>query len=360
VNAAEYQERRRRAVEGTARAQLDGLLLSTGPNARYLTGFTGSNALVLLSPRGTWLFTDPRYAIQAGEQTDCPVKVAKGPLFPLALKIAQRSGVRKLGYEPSRLACDEFAILQENLFPGASLQPAGGIVESLRMIKSPDEIDLVRKSVAIASKAFDRSLRRVRAGIRESEVAAELEYQMRLLGAEKPSFDTIVAFGARTALPHAQPTSGALSLNQLLLVDMGASRDGYASDMTRVAFLGKPGTRVRQLYRAVLDAQLAAISAVRPGVRAEQVDGAARRVLRARKLDKAFVHSTGHGLGLEIHELPRIGRRDKTRLSPGMVITIEPGAYLEGFGGIRIEDTVLVTETGCEVLTPTSKDLLVF
>jgi Xaa-Pro aminopeptidase len=193
----------------------------------------------------------------------------------------------------------------------------------------------------------------------ERDLAAEIDYQMRRLGAEKPSFETIVAGGERSALPHAHPTGAVLKPGQPVLIDMGAFQDGYASDMTRMLFLGAPGARVRRLYRAVLEAQLAAIDAVRLGVAAARVDRAARDVLKAFKLDRAFVHSTGHGLGLEIHESPRIGKKDKTRLAAGMAITIEPGVYLEGTGGIRIEDTVVVTPGGCEVLTPTSKELRV-
>jgi Xaa-Pro aminopeptidase len=192
----------------------------------------------------------------------------------------------------------------------------------------------------------------------ESEIAAELEYQMRRQGAEKPSFDTIVASGPRSALVHAQPTSEPAGANQLLLIDMGATRNGYVSDMTRTLFLGRPGRKVRNMYDSVLMAQLAGIAAVREGVTAEQVDRATRRVLRADGLDKAFIHSTGHGLGLEIHEPPRLGRKEKTRLRAWMAITIEPGVYIKGFGGIRIEDTVVVTTNGCEVLTPTTKEFI--
>jgi Xaa-Pro aminopeptidase len=180
---------------------------------------------------------------------------------------------------------------------------------------------------------------------------------MRRNGAEKPSFETIVASGARTALPHAQPTSE--KLHKLLLVDMGCMQAGYASDMTRMLHLGKPGPETRKLYKAVLESQLAAIGAVRSGVKAGDIDRAARRVLKAHGFEKQFVHSTGHGLGLEIHEPPRLGKRDTTYLEAGMVITIEPGAYIEGVGGVRVEDTVLVTETGCEILTPTPKELLI-
>jgi Xaa-Pro aminopeptidase len=226
------------------------------------------------------------------------------------------------------------------------------------MVKTSQEIDLIRRSVVLNADAFAQAIRKLKPGASEASLAADIEYRMRLLGAEKPAFDTIVASGPRTALPHAQPGGDPIRRNQLLLIDMGASRAGYASDMTRMAFLGRPGPRVRNIYRAVLDAQLAAIDAVRPGVRAGDVDRAARRVLRKAGMENAFVHSTGHGLGLEIHEGPRIGKRQETLLAPGMAITIEPGAYFEGFGGVRIEDTVVVTSSGCEVLTPTSKELL--
>ncbi len=351
--------RRIRLVTQLGRRRLDALIVSAGPNIRYLTGFTGSNGLLLLGPAGALLFTDPRYEIQAAQESDCRVRVVRGSLFPALMKVAARKKFRRLGFEKGRLPYESYEALKESLPLGASLHPLAGIVEMERMVKSEREIALIRRSVLTNSRAFEIVLSRVRPGLRESGLAAELEYQMRLLGAEKPAFDTIVASGPRTAWPHAQPTSNALETNQLLLIDMGATQDGYASDMTRMAFLGRPVRRIRRLYEAVLEAQLAAIAAVRAGIRAEQVDRAARRVLRASQLEKAFVHSTGHGLGLEIHEPPRIGKREKTRLAAGMVITIEPGVYLEGWGGIRIEDTVVVTPSGCDVLTPTPKQLFV-
>ena len=207
--------------------------------------------------------------------------------------------------------------------------------------------------------AYAKVLKRIRPGVRELDIAAEIEYQMKMLGAEKPAFDTIVAAGAHAALPHAHPGSYRLTGNELLLVDMGAMLQGYCSDMTRTVHLGTPPKRIREMYNAVLEAQLAGIAAVRPGVTAGKIDMATRRVLKQHGLDKAFVHSTGHGLGLEIHEAPRLGKKDPTKLAPGMAITIEPGVYLEGFAGIRIEDTVLVTETGCDVLTPSPKEFIV-
>lgn len=225
------------------------------------------------------------------------------------------------------------------------------------MVKSADELNRIRRSVVTNSKAFEQTVTRVKPGMKEQDLAAELEYRMRRLGAEKPSFETIVAGGVRSALPHAQPTAAKLESGQLVVVDMGALQDGYCSDMTRMLFLGTPGAKVKAAYKAVLEAQLAAIDTVRPGVTATRVDAAARNTLKRHGLDKAFVHSTGHGLGLEIHEPPRIGKKDKTRLRAGMAITIEPGIYIQGFGGIRIEDTVIVTDTGCEVVTATDKEL---
>jgi Xaa-Pro aminopeptidase len=226
------------------------------------------------------------------------------------------------------------------------------------MVKSRAEVERIRRAVNTNSQAFEQTLGRLRPGLPEREVAAELDFQMRRLGAEGPAFETIVASGSRTALPHARPTGQRLEGNALLLIDMGAFVDGYASDMTRMASLGRPDPKVKKMYRAVLEAQKAAVASVREGVNAGAVDKTARQVLKEHGLEREFVHSTGHGLGLEIHEAPKLGKKEKTRLEAGMVITIEPGAYVEGLGGVRIEDTVLVTRQGCEVLTPTSKELI--
>jgi Xaa-Pro aminopeptidase len=270
-----------------------------------------------------------------------------------------RHRVKRIGYEPAMMSCDAFRSLESRMPAKTSLVAAGGTIEQMRMVKSPAEIDRIRRSVLTNSRAFEDTVKRVRAGITERDLAAELEYRMRRLGAEKPSFETIVAGGVRSALPHAQPTSARLQPGQLVVVDMGALEGGYCSDMTRMLYLGVPTAKVKHTYRAVLEAQLAGIDAVRAGARTARVDAAARSVLKRYGLDGAFIHSTGHGLGLEIHEPPRLGKSDEGRLQAGMAITIEPGVYLEGFGGIRIEDTVVVTEKGCEILTPTSKDLRV-
>jgi len=354
----ELEQRRRSVQTALAALKADALLVSSPANLRYLTGYAGSNGLALVTPAETHFFTDPRYALEASQSITCKVHIAKKALMEAMAAIVKRKKLKKIGFEPAWLNLDQHQKLKNLLPSGVSLHPVPGVVENFRMIKSLEEIDQIRRSVLVNSEAYARTLRRVRLGMRERDVAAELDYQMRTLGAEKSAFDTIVAAGIRTALPHASPTSRRLEENDLLLIDMGACLDGYMSDMTRVAFLGFPNKRIKTLYGAVLEAQLAAIDSVKPGVTATRVDAAAREVLKRHALDRYFVHSTGHGLGLEIHEGPRIGKKDQTKLTAGMAITIEPGVYIEGLGGIRIEDTVLVTANGCEVLTPTTKEFV--
>jgi Xaa-Pro aminopeptidase len=355
--ASEYARRRAAISAGLEQRDLDALLVSAGPNLRYLTGFTGDNAMLLMLPGGAVMFTDPRYRIQAAAQADCKVRVSTGPLLSGVVAATRQHRIRRLGFERARMSFETHDWLRSRLPLKAALEPVTGWIEQHRMIKSESEIAALRRSALTASKAFEQAVRRVKLGARECDLAAEIEYRMRRLGADRPAFETIVAAGPRSALPHASPTTKAFRPGDLVVVDMGAIEDGYASDMTRMLFFGVPSARVKRLYGAVREAQEAALAIVRPGVAAAQVDRVARRVLKAHGLARAFVHSTGHGLGLEIHEPPRLGRTETTRLREGMAITIEPGAYIEGFGGVRIEDTVVVTAAGCEILTPTPKDL---
>ena len=337
----------------------DAMLITSLPNLRYLTGFTGSNGAAIVTASGTSFFTDPRYQFQAArEVTAAKIKVLTGPLLNEVAALVLKRKWRRLGIESAHLTAGQLEFLQAKLSRQQRFLGRGGAVETLRMVKSEEELASIRQSVLTNSRALEDALKQLRPGMSEAELAAEIDYRMRKLGAEKPSFDTIVAAGVRSALPHAHPTRAAIGRG-VLLIDMGAFENGYASDMTRTFFVGAASRRERQLYRAVLEAQLAAIDAVRPGVAASAVDRAARQVLKGHGLDKAFMHSTGHGLGLEIHEPPRLGKKEKTKLEVGMAITIEPGAYVEGVGGVRIEDTVVVTASGCEILTPTPKDLLV-
>ncbi|MGA3205051.1 MAG: Xaa-Pro peptidase family protein [Bryobacteraceae bacterium] len=350
----EIEQRRRTLAARLPELKIDALLVSSPANVRYLTGYAGSNGILLATTADAHFFTDPRYALEASQKITCKVHVEKKPLLTGATAVIKRKRLKKIGFESSSLHYEDYAKLEREL----NLHPIGRVIEEQRMVKSASEIELIRRSVATNSEAYSKTIRRVHAGAREMDIAAELDYQMRALGAEKAAFETIVAAGVRSALPHAHPTPHRLGENELLLIDMGATQDGYASDMTRVAHTGEPPKRVLRLYKAVLEAQLAALRSIKDGVTTGAVDAAARGVLKRYELDRAFVHSTGHGLGLEIHEPPRIARKDKTRLRAGMAITIEPGVYIDGVGGIRIEDTVLVTEHGCEVLTPTPKDFI--
>jgi Xaa-Pro aminopeptidase len=355
-NTAAFALRREKLLPALKPARTNAFLATALPNVRYLTGFTGSNAAFLLTNERALLFTDPRYRTQASRESDCEVRIAKGPLSREIAVAVQRLGLKSVAFERNRIGFEEYQVLTEAL-AGVRLRPLMGAAEALRMVKSPDEIAAIRNSVQLNSLALDQALRHFKPSMTEVDLAAEIEYRMRRLGADGTAFDTIVASGERTALPHAHPTARRMQGDQLLLIDMGANVAGYASDMTRTFGVGKLDAKERRMYRAVLESQLAAIDAVKPGASCAQVDRAARGVLRGYGLEKLFVHSTGHGLGLEIHERPRVGRKEATKLEPGMAITIEPGVYQERIGGIRIEDTVVVTTNGCEILTPTSKDL---
>jgi len=351
------ESRRARAAAPFAEPKLDALYVTSPPNVRYLTGFTGSNgALLLFSDGRAVFFTDPRYTVQSKEQVTCKVSVAKGPVTKSALTEIERARIRRVGFEQDHLTVGQFEALKKDLPVRAELIPVSGLIERHRMVKDAAEIALIRASVIGNSRALEAALRRFQIGMTESDLAAEIDHKNRKFGAEGPAFDTIVAAGQHAALPHAHPGPVKIGTG-VLLIDMGAFRNGYASDMTRMAYVGRADAKYKKAYKAVLEAQLAAIDAIRAGVTTSAVDRAARQTLKKHGLDREFVHSTGHGLGLEIHELPRIGSKDKTRLEAGMAITVEPGIYIEGWAGIRIEDTVLVTDTGCEILTPTTKEL---
>ena len=342
-----------------ARAGHDFLLVSGMANIRYLTGFTGSSGYLLVTPDSLVLYTDGRYDIQARQQTrDVEVRISTGSVLLAVVEDLRRRRIRRLGFEQNRISFGAYHYLRGEL-RGRRFQPLNGLVEKLRMIKSDEEIGRIRASVDLNSAAFERVCGKARPSWSEARLASEMEYEMRKLGAEGAAFETIAASGDRSALPHAQPTHLHLRRNALIVFDHGAMLDGYVSDMTRMICFGRVGRRQRELFEAVREAQLAAVGAVKAGVRAGTVDRSARRVLRKFKLEKEFSHSTGHGLGLEIHEAPRIGPKEDPRLRAGMVITIEPGAYVEGVGGVRIEDVIVVTKDGCEVLTKTPRGLRV-
>ena len=347
-----------------SRAGLHGLLVTHLPDLRYLSGFTGSSGALAITRRAARLFTDGRYTSQAAaEVAAAQVEiVASSPAVAAVQWLAAQPGVEFAGFDPSWTSVADLGRWRAALPPRlrkSFLTPlAAPIVEALRMVKDEDELALMVEAALVGCKLFEHVLGVIRPGLEEIEVAAELEHHARLLGAEGMSFDTIVAAGPRSALPHGKATRAVLPRRGFVTLDFGIILQGYCSDMTRTVYLGKPKAAERNVYAAVLEAQEAAVAAVSAGVSCGDVDEAARSVLRRAGVAEAFSHSTGHGLGLEIHEPPRIGASQTTRLLAGMVVTIEPGVYFAGKYGIRIEDMVAVTPTGGQVLTPAPKALI--
>lgn len=346
------------------RAGLSGLLITHLPDVRYACGFTGSNAALAIARRVARLFTDGRYTAQAAAEVQgATVEIVTRPVAVCAVEwLAAQPGADFAGFDPARTTVAELNRLKAAL-PAPmrrtflSALPAS-LVEPLRLVKDEDELEILREAALIGCRLFDHILGFLRPGLREVEVAAELEYRARLDGAEAMSFETIVASGERSALPHGRATNARLPRRGFLTLDFGIIHKGYCSDMTRTVYFGRPRAEERATYHAVLEAQEGAVAAVAAGASCGEVDEAARSVLRGAGLGEAFSHSTGHGVGLEIHEPPRLGTGQTNRLQAGMVVTIEPGAYLPGRFGVRIEDMVAVTREGGEVLTPAPKALI--
>jgi Xaa-Pro aminopeptidase len=338
-------------------------LISHLPNIRYLCGFTGSAGFLLVEETGSVFFSDVRYDTQGrAEVKGAKVVIAKKSV-PQAIgdwlkARRKRSAAWTIGVEAEHMTVAEKKRLTDLLPSGYRLPSAPVLVERARMVKDSDELALIRAAVQLGAKLFDRALEVLRPGIKETEVAAEMEYAARLAGAEAMSFPTIIASGKRSALPHGRATAQPIAAGGFVVCDFGVILAGYCSDQTRTVGVGAPSEDARHAYESVREAQQAAIAAVRPGITTGEVDEAARKVLRKAGLGKYFTHSTGHGVGLEIHESPRVAAGQKEALRPGMVITVEPGVYFPGKWGVRIEDMVAVSENGCEVLTPTSKDFL--
>jgi Xaa-Pro aminopeptidase len=346
------------------RAGFPGLLVTHLPDVRYLSGFTGSSAALAVTRRAARIFTDGRYKAQATEEVQ-GAKVEIVPNVPTLAAVqwlAAQPGVTFAGFDPVWTSVAELVrmrgALPSKLRRTFLSELAAPLVEPLRLLKDEDELAIISEAALVGCELFEHILGVIRPGVRETNVAAELEYQARLRGAEGMSFETIVASGVRSALPHGRATSTQIPRRGFLTLDFGIIHNGYCSDMTRTVFLGKPRGEERKAYETVLEAQQEAVAAVSAGVSCGEVDEAARSVLRRAGMAEAFSHSTGHGVGLEIHEAPRVGAEQKTRLQPGMVVTIEPGVYWPGKFGIRIEDMVAVTRNGGRVLTPTPKALI--
>jgi len=338
---------------------LDCLLVTEITNIRYLTGFSGTSARLLVFPGKSYFFTDFRYREQSSKQVR-GAQVIVGQRDPLTdfpkFKPLKKKNL-KLGFQAESISYSLVEKLKE-LLPQAILIPTTGLVNNLSIVKSADEIKLIKGAVKISDTAFERILGFIQPGMREIEIAAELEYQMKMLGSEKPAFDTIIASGWRAALPHGVASDKKVKKGDFITMDFGAKYNGYHSDITRTVVLGKATPRQKKIYNLVLKAQTAGIRNARAGIVAKNLDGKVRKIISRAGYGKYFGHGLGHGLGTVVHDSPAVSTLSDTVLKPNMVITIEPGIYIPQWGGVRIEDDVVIRRNSCLVLNKAEKQLI--
>ncbi len=336
---------------------LDALLVSFLPHIRYLTGFSGSNALTVVTPRRSFFLTDGRYAEQVRKEVRGPKTViAGGSLFEAVRSHHILRGKKRIGVEYQYISAAAFARLKR-MFPNRKFVPLDDSVEALLTVKDETEIAVLREAIGISQKTLRKVLRSLREGMTELDIAAEISYYHRHYGADADAFEPIVVSGKRGALPHGQPTSKRIRRGEFITIDMGCRLRGYHSDITRTISFGKPSAALRRMYQAVQDSQQRAIEALRPGIEGRRVDQIARQSLRKAGFGRFFNHSLGHGLGLQVHEKPRLSARSNDMLAEGNVVTVEPGVYVPGVGGVRIEDDAVLRSTHAEVLTTMDRNL---
>jgi Xaa-Pro aminopeptidase len=352
-----YAARRDKLRRAVRKASVDALLVTNFTNVTYLTGFTGDDSYLMLLGKHEVLISDPRYTTQI--EQECPGLEAKirppgVGMVEAVGQVAKLAHVGHLGVEGSSMTValrDQIAVV----LPKTELTSTLNLVEDLRIIKDKEEVAEIRRAIWVAERAFNVLRASLRPERTEKEVADELENQTRLYGGKACSFPPIVAVGARAALPHARPTDQKIGADDFVLVDWGANVGGYMSDLTRVLVTGRISPKLERIYRVVLSAQEQAIAAIRPGLSGHDIDLVARESIAKAGFGRNFGHGLGHGIGLEIHEAPRLAASIDRKLEPGMVVTVEPGVYVPGWGGVRIEDDVLVTKSGCQVLTTAPK-----
>ena len=339
-------------------SSLDALLVTSEFNRRYITGFTGTAGVALVTKEDAVFITDFRYTSQANDQVEgFRVVQHSGSLIKEVATQVEKLGVKTLGFEQDAMTFAEYEQYKENV--SSQFVPTSGLIEKIRLIKTPQEITIIKAACAIADDAFTHILNFIEPGKTELEVANELEFFMRKQGATSSSFDTIVASGLRSALPHGVATNKVIEKGDFVTLDYGALYNGYISDMTRTIAVGEPSEKLVDMYNAVLASQLLALEKVGPNMTGKEADAIARDYLTAQGYGEAFGHSLGHGIGLEVHEAPSLSVRGETVLEPNMTVTLEPGVYLPGIGGVRIEDDILITATGNEKLTHSTKELII-
>lgn len=337
--------------------ELDGFLLAKPESCRYLSGFTGTDSFLLITPTARMLMTDSRYTEQAkGEAPDFQV-IEFSIMTETLAELSKKYHLGRIGLEKETITISVFENLQRAV-PDLEFIPVTDPVASLRRIKQPHELEKIRQAAEITDKAFLHIVDFVKPGMTEKEVALELEFYMRRLGAEGIAFDFIVASGVRGALPHGTASDKIIKEGEMLTLDIGCVFQGYHSDLTRTIFIGQPSDKQVEIYKLVLEAQTKALEAIKPGIKGSEVDRMARDVIIQAGYGENFGHGLGHGVGLEIHEGPRLSPRDDSVLEPNMVVTVEPGIYLPGWGGVRIEDLVVLTSKGCEIISKSPKDIV--
>jgi Xaa-Pro aminopeptidase len=333
------------------RRRVDGFLIQNRMDQYWLTGFSGEDGGVLVTRKDVVLLTDGRFDEAADREAAWARKILRKNRGPeTTAKILKRHKVGRLGFEPSHMTVHEFTALRK-LAKSVRLVAAGGIMSSRRQVKDTRELESVVRAIEIAQEAFEQLRAWLRVGMTERDIAARLVYEMQQLGAQGPAFTPIVAVGANTALPHYEPGDARVTASDLVLIDWGAQVGWYVSDLTRVLLPRRIAPKLREAFQVVREAHNQAIAVIRPGVKAATVDKAAREVIRKSGFGKEFTHSTGHGIGLNVHEGPGLRKKADEELQPGMIVTVEPGVYFRGLGGVRIEDDVLVTASGSRVLS---------
>ncbi|MDO3676916.1 M24 family metallopeptidase [Paenibacillus ehimensis] len=338
---------------------LPALLITNATNRKYMTGFTGSAGYVLLTADRAVLLTDFRYVTQASEQAAGYEIIEHGPKVAESVHdLLRKWGITKLGFEQTDLSYGTYSSYAETL-GGIEFVPTGGLVESLRMIKDDEEIAVMQQAADLADRTFVHILGLLKSGVKELDISLEIEMFVRKHGAASTSFETIVASGERSALPHGKASDKIIGTGEFVTLDFGAYYKSYCSDITRTVIVGTPTDKHRDIYKIVLEAQMEALERIKPGMTGKEADAVARDIIKRYGYGDHFGHGTGHGLGMEVHEAPRLSVQGDVVLTPGMVVTVEPGIYLPGFGGVRIEDDIVITETGNRRLTQSSKDLIV-
>lgn len=348
-------ERLRASME---KVNVDGLLITSTYNRRFMTNFTGSAGVVLISQKEAKFITDFRYIEQAGKQAvDFEIVQHRGTIIEEVGKQAKGMNISKLGFEQDHMTFATYKAYEKAI--DGQLMPLSGVIENLRLIKTSSEIKILKEAAAIADAAFTHILDFIRPGITELDVSNELEFFMRKQGATSSSFDIIVASGVRSALPHGVATDKIIEKGDFITLDYGAYYNGYVSDITRTLAVGKPSEELINIYDIVLEAQLRGMAGIKPGMTGKEADALTRNLIEEKGFGQYFGHSTGHGIGLEVHEGPALSLRSDIILEPGMAVTVEPGIYLPGIGGVRIEDDTIVTLDSNEALTHSSKELII-